>query len=109
MTEFWITTGLVVALIAGGVAIAYQTRDIHHMEGIVQEKVFNSGKVSTVTTVNADGKVGAGTVVSSDEYYIFVNDKSFSVRKETWLKVNKGDRVDIDYSWVGTEQIQIIQ
>lgn len=104
-----ITVIVAIALIVGG-TFAVKNRTIHYMEGVVQEKAFDAGQTSSVTTINpSNGQLQVGTSSTSDEYIIFVNDEGFSVDRRTWLHVEKGDHVGIHYSWLGAEELTILE
>lgn len=61
--------------------------------GVVQEKYFSKGDVTTGVGFGLNGKQTIVTTATSDEYIIFVNNEDYSVSKEDWLRLEKGQTI----------------
>lgn len=77
-------------------------------EGIVQEKYFQKGTVSTGVGVTTSGRQVVTTESTSDEYIIFVNDKDYTVSKDVWLNLEKGTKIRYQLGLFGIKNIVII-
>lgn len=106
--KFWVITLTIATLTILGGWYAIDTRDIKYTVGVIQDKAFSAGTVGTTVTVGTNGQPQFGTTITSDEYYIFVNEENFSVSRSTWLRLDEGDKVRVGYSWLGTESIELL-
>lgn len=91
-----------VLLVVGFVIFAYQlyvTNSIQ--EGIVIDKIYEGGSVSTGNVIDADGNMSIVTTSKSEKYIILVDginlkgDKkvgSVNMKAEEWVKLSKGDK-----------------
>lgn len=58
--------------------------------------------------------MGDGSIIpidnsTSDMYYIYVNNKEFSVTKGAWMKLEKGQTIKYNIGWTGIENIVIVE
>ena len=93
-----------ILLVLGFVIIVYQlylTNAIQ--EGIIIDKIYEGGSVSTGNVFDTDGNMSIVTTSKSERYIILVdginlkgNKKvgSVNMKAEEWVKLSKGDKFD---------------
>ena len=80
---------------------AAETKEPVIYKGVVQDKYFQKGEVSTGVGMGADGKTVVTTSSTYDTYTIFVNDENYEITKEVWLKLEKGQQITYEKGFFG--------
>lgn len=77
-------------------------------EGVVQEKYFQKGTVSTGVGVSTNGQPVVTTHSTSDQYIIFLNGEDYNVPKDVWFSLEKGVKVRYELNFWGIKNIVIV-
>jgi len=75
-------------------------------DGIVEEKYFAKGQTSTGVGMSMNGQMVVTQSSTSDEYILFIDGEDYTVDKDEWISVEKGERVYYVKKWYGIDLVE---
>lgn len=83
--------------------------DLPYLEGEIQEKYFQKGESTSGIGIAPTGAAILTATTTSDTYTIFVNNTDFQVQKETWLALEKGQKIRYKIYYGNIKEIEIME
>jgi len=104
MRKLFLLLGLLGVLTGCGLELSASEPTIH--TGAIQEKVFQKGVVLSDVELDEKGNQVITKHKTDDQYIIFVNDNDYSVSKDKWLELDKGQLISYQVGFFGIRSIK---